>query len=395
MDIVLLLRSRPGFILIVAMNGSSAENFYLDLVSGRKRGVLAGLLRAALAALTVPYRGVMAFRRLWYRAAAKRVEVPVISVGNLTVGGTGKTPLVAFLAGRLVRMNQRPAIVSRGYRKAPGIMGDEAAALRSELPESVLQAESPNRYKAILELLSSRAVSVILLDDGFQHLRVRRDLDILTVDATSPFGHGHLLPRGLLREPVGQARRADIIVITRSELAEERVLEDIRRRLRPHLRPGSLVVHARHTPVGVCLFNSTSPLPSASLEGVGIMAFCGLGNPEAFYETLRRLGARMITTRSFPDHHGYTASDVAALLAEARHLKVRYIITTTKDYAKVASESLAPLWGGGDKSPELGALKIEMDFREGDDCLDQQLRLLVGGQGRPPSSRGARQRCPQ
>ena len=354
-----------------------------------------GLLRAILSMLSLPYRAIMAARRIWYAVAAKRVEVPVISIGNLTVGGTGKTPLVAFLARRLVQVNQRPAIVSRGYRKIAGTMGDEAAALRSELPESVIQVEAPNRYGAILDLLTGRAVSVILLDDGFQHLRVRRDIDILAIDATNPFGHGHLLPRGLLREPVSQASRADIVVITRSDLVEEPKLEQIRRRLQPHLRIGTIIVHARHQPTALCLVEAAAALSPKTLSGIPVMAFCGLGNPQAFYETLRRLGAQLVTTRDYADHHNYTSADVTALLAEARHLNVRYVVTTTKDFAKVASESMAPLWPKDD-GPLLGALKIEMDFREGNDCLDHVLRLLVGGGGpRVPATRDGRPKCPQ
>ncbi len=359
---------------------------------------MATLLRAALWLLSWPYRGVMALRRWWYLAAGRRVEVPVVSVGNLTVGGTGKTPLVAFLARRLVQSAQRPAIVSRGYGRPTGGVGDETAALRSELPETVIQVEAPNRYGAILDLLRDRAVSVILLDDGFQHLRLRRDLDILAIDATNPFGYGHLLPRGLLREPIGQVRRAGVVVITRYDLVEPAALEQIEGRIRSHLRKGALLLHASHQPTGFCPKGATAAMAAESLAGQSVLAFCGLGNPQAFYSTLRRLGADVRATRDYPDHHPYTTSDVDDLLTEARQLGVRYVVTTTKDYAKVAADNMAKLWPEGDDQPTLGALRIEIAFRQGADCLDPALRMLVG---RPPGKkrsmgRGSGQsKCPK
>ncbi|MBN2583922.1 MAG: tetraacyldisaccharide 4'-kinase [Planctomycetes bacterium] len=347
---------------------------YFALVSGRRRGLWAAMLRGLLWAASLPYRAVVAARRAYYRLAARRVDLPVVSVGNLTVGGTGKTPLVVLVVRRLAAMGHRPVIVSRGYKRQHGRTGDEAAALRRELPPMVKQIESSDRYAALCEVVRTEPHDVAVLDDGFQHLRLYRNLDIVAVDATRPFGYGHCLPRGLLREPVSALRRAGVVVITRSDQVDAVALADVERRVQRYLRPGATLLHASHRPTGLLLADGGTA-PMETLRGRPCYAFCGLGNPEAFHRTLADLGAVEAATRDFADHHAYGPADIAAIVEAARAAEAEWIVTTTKDFAKVASDDLVGRWPDAAK---VAAVEIEIVLDEGNEALDDVLRPLVG-----------------
>ena len=191
---------------------------FRDLVSGRKRGVGASLLRAALGAAEIPYAWAMRRRNRRYdarRAAVHRVDATVISVGNLTLGGVGKTPMVLWLAQWLSARSIPLAIVSRGYG-ARGGANDEARELAQRLP-GVPHLQNPDRIAAAEEAIRRHSVRAILLDDAFQHRRIARDLDIVLLDAFEPFGFGHVFPRGTLREPLEGLRRADIVALSRAD----------------------------------------------------------------------------------------------------------------------------------------------------------------------------------
>ncbi len=367
------------------MSDRARQKVYLDLISGRQGGPAAGLERALLSLAALPYRAAMAARRAYWRFAARRVGLPVVSVGNLTVGGTGKTPLVAFLARRLVAMGHRPVVVSRGYKSRPGRVGDETASLRDELPPVVIQIESPDRYTALQRVIGTEPHDVAILDDGFQHIRLRRDLDIVAIDATQPFGFGHCLPRGLLREPVSALRRAHVVAITRSDQVEAGALSRIEARVRRHLPKEGLVLHALHRPTGLLLLNGDSEA-TESLKGQRCFAFCGLANPGAFYRTLADLGADLAATRDFADHHAYSREDIAEIVRAAAGADAQWTVTTTKDFAKVASDELAPAWPA---EVSVAALRVEIALTEGDDARDGLLKDLVGvGESQPVKRRG-------
>jgi tetraacyldisaccharide 4'-kinase len=315
------------------MSDGGARSYYLELVSGRARGAGAACLRGLLACGEVQYRAAMAARRAWYAVAARRVGLPVISVGNLTLGGTGKTPLVAWLARRLVELGRRPVIVSRGYKRVAGRVGDEAAALRLELPETVGQIETPDRVGALRSVVSEKKFDVAILDDGFQHLKLRRDLDLLLIDAMLPFGYGRLIPRGLLREPLSAIGRADAVILTRTDLVAAAELERIEAEVRRHLRPGAPLVRAAHVATHLVGMDGRREAVE-SLCGAAVYAYSGLANPDGFVGTLDGLGARVVGRRDFADHYHYTAADLADIMSAARAAQAR-VVTTTKDLVKV------------------------------------------------------------
>lgn len=309
-----------------------------ELRLARRGGALELLaLPAALFGAVARLRGAC-YDHGWF--VSEHVDAPVVSVGNLSVGGTGKTPAVAWTARELARRGRRPGIASRGYRARPGETSDEALSLARELPDVPHEA-NPRRVEAARALLA-RGCDTVVLDDGFQHRALARDLDLVLVDATRPWGlpvvrEGvppvcALLPRGLLREPPGALARADALVITRADQVAPRELDVLRERL-AELAPGRPIATAEHSPRGLSGLAGGAPAPLSELAGAEVELVSGIGNPEAFERSVRALGAEVAGHRRFPDHHAYVEGDLAGLRGR--------VVTTTKDAVKLAGLAAA------------------------------------------------------
>ncbi len=324
------------------------ESFY-TLVSGRRRGIGPSLLRGLLRIASVPYGwGAGVRNRLfdWGWKPSERVTVPVVSVGNLTLGGTGKTPCVAE-HGR----------------------NDEALVLEKDLP-GVPHLQVADRVALAKTAVEELESEVLVLDDGFQHRRLARDLDVVLVDATEPWGLGYLFPRGLLRESPRGLNRAGVVMLTRCD----QVAEETRARLRQEvsrLAPQAPLVETKHGPVEL-VGNGQQTESLALLSARPVAAFCGIGNPDAFRRTLTDQGAAVCAFRTFPDHHLYSRADVDDLRHWAREQPTDCVVVTTqKDLVKLRLSDLAgrPLW----------ALRIRLQAlaEGGTAALDQQLRSIV------------------
>jgi len=268
----------------------------------------------------------------------KRIDGVVISVGNLTVGGTGKTPMVLWIAQRLLAEDKSVGILTRGYRgkrnsgtkqddsEPPETTSDEVQLLKARLGGGVAFGVGAGRF-AQGHALAERGVQWFILDDGFQHRQLARAVDIVLIDATNPFGGGHLLPAGRLREPRSALARADIIVITRSDHA-------------PAIE--SAVRHDSAAPIFYAKPRFDSIQVANHVEGAGAsldeaqskkaFAFCGIGNPSAFLMDLRDWGFQVVGHSFFRDHHRYTQQDASAIENEARNLGAETLICTEKDY---------------------------------------------------------------
>lgn len=314
------------------------------IVDGTSRGGGAALARVALAGLSLPYGLAVAARNAAYDSGVLPTHpapIPVISVGNLTLGGTGKTPLVAWVARRLLHQGLRPAIVSRGYAARPGERSDEAAELHALVPE-VAHVMNRDRVAGARSAAAAGA-QVAILDDGFQHRRLRRDLDIVAVDATDPFGCDRLFPRGLLREPIRGIRRASVVVLTRATSVDA----DRRREIRMAVtaacggRLAASWVEAEHRPVALRSADGTTQ-PLDQLAGRRIAAFAGIGNPAAFRGTLQSLGAEVASFTGFPDHHPYADTDLDRLAARLP-ADACLAVTTLKDLVKIDRPRLGGL----------------------------------------------------
>jgi tetraacyldisaccharide 4'-kinase len=342
-----------------------ARHRFLALVRGEARGPWPALQRLLLRAASLPYGAAVRLRNLGYRLGwlrFERVPVPVVSVGNLTVGGTGKTPCVEYVARFYRERYLRVAILSRGYGGAGG-PNDEALVLEENLPD-VPHLQGADRVALARTAIEELESEVLVLDDAFQHRRLARDRDLVLVDATEPWGHGYLLPRGLLREPPGSLRRADVVVLTRCDQVEA----GQRRRLRAEvarLAPGVPAVETSHRPVEL-VDAERRAAPLEVLRQGPVAAFCGIGNPGAFRRTLTDQGAVVCAFRTYPDHHPYGRADVEDLRAWARGLPANgLVVTTQKDLVKLRLTRLGdrPLW----------ALRVRLHVEAGQDELDGRL----------------------
>ena len=285
------------------------------------------------------YGGLMRLRAAFYQSRllrGRRLHGIVISVGNLTVGGTGKTPMVLWIAQRLAAEGHHPAILTRGYRGlgktgAPGKTGandqpdaDEVALLRHRLNGRAQFGVGKNRYKNGLALAKDGA-EWFILDDGFQHLALERDADILLLDATDPFGGGGILPSGRLREPRSALARADVVVITRASHAP--AVEAMVRRFTnaPVFTAQMRLEAALRAP------SMKEALSESERRQYKFFAFCGIGNPRAFFDDLRSWGFSVAGRRSFADHHRYSGAEIRDLESAAAAVAANGLICTEKD----------------------------------------------------------------
>lgn len=353
-----------------APSADLARQRFLALIRGQRRGLIPSILRSLLWLACWGYGLAVLLRNLAYARGWKRTHrarVPVISVGNLTVGGTGKTPMVEFVARYYRTYERQVAILSRGYGSDTG-RNDEALVLEENLPDV------PHLQGADRALLAETAVEelesdLLVLDDGFQHRRLERDVDVVLIDATDPWGGGYLLPRGLLREPIASLRRSDAVVLTRCDQVEPGQLDAIYRRMERYTT-GKVVAETSHA--AQALVSATGQEePVDGLRQRPIAGFCGIGNPEAFRRTLTDLGSKLVDFRSYPDHHAYTREDVEALRGHARTLpEDALVVTTQKDLVKLRLEELA--------GRPLRAVRIGLEFRRGQDELERLLGRVLG-----------------
>ena len=326
-----------------------------DILSGRERGAFAATLRGATRLAEPLYGGLMTARNVLFDVGilpSRALPVPVISVGNITAGGTGKTPVVLWLEQRLRATGMRPAILMRGYKRGRAQASDEEEMLRQQLnahsaAPAVVHAQ-PDRVAGGQRVLAEHPdVNVFILDDGFQHRRLRRQFDLVLIDAMNPFGYGHVHPRGLLREPLRGLRRADAFVMTRSD----QVSRDERQRITDILRmwnPTAPVYEARHAHTGVRKPGSANT-PIDELSGRHFFAFAGIANPLAFEQQLSKLPGRFRGRHWFTDHHAYDERDVAAVREQATAAGADLLLTTEKDWAKLArlppaANGTPPIW---------------------------------------------------
>jgi tetraacyldisaccharide 4'-kinase len=342
---------------------------FRDLVSGRKQGWGAGLLRGALRCAAWPYGWGVGWRNRSYdqgRRAIIRVERPVVSVGNLTLGGTGKTPLVAYLARWYRQREVRVSIVSRGYGAGESGTNDEALELEQQLPD-VPHVQDADRVAAAQLAIEELDTQLILLDDGFQHRRLDRDIDLVLLDALDPFGLDYLFPRGMLREPVTSLARADVVALSRSNLIDAAKRDAIRKQVE-RVAPEALWIETSHIPRHL-LNASSQRQPWSYLAGKRVGAFCGLGNPSGFRQTLAHCGLGVVAWREFPDHHRYTREDVTSLTNWGAQERLDALICTHKDLVKLGVDSLGscPLW----------ALAIELEVGEGEEPLSRMLTAML------------------
>lgn len=331
------------------------------LITGQARGPGPSLLRAALTPASWLYGGGVAVVRAAYARAVlprHRFPCPVVSVGNLTWGGTGKTPLTALLAQQVWRRGRRPAILLRGYG------GDEALVLRRLAPDVPVWV-GPDRVASGRQALAAGA-DLLFLDDGFQQWRVARDLDLVLVNGATMAGGGALLPRGTLREPRGALRRADVVIVTKTA-ADGGACEAARARAHTE-HPGVLVMTADYRPVAFEEWPSGRSLALEQLRGQRVGVLSGIGDPDGFEALVRRLGLIPVVTRRFLDHHPYTPAEVAAAVVACRAVGAEWVVTTLKDAVRFPA-------GGSWDPVRAVVLHVAMELQDAGELLQRILSL--------------------
>jgi len=346
---------------------------YLErVVLGEERGFVSWVIRAAMWPLSVVYRiGLSVYLGLYSSGLRRRLQlnVPVVSVGNLTFGGTGKTPAVQAIARMLADSGKRCVVLSRGHGGSasgativsdgrcvlvdPSVCGDEPAMLAESLPGVPVIVGRDRRVTGRLAC-SGFSPDVIILDDGLQYWQLHRELDIIVLDATRPFGSGLLMPMGDLREPISGIARGGAFILTNSSRAADSELAGIRS-LISRLVPDAPVFEANRKPVDLLLCSGELRAVE-SLRGVAVAAFCGIGRPEGFFDLVRDSGAEMIESVAFADHHWYTSDDIKRLSI----IEAEAYITTEKDFARLNADALPPEF-----ARKLHVLRITLEIQDG------------------------------
>lgn len=346
----------------------------------RQRGPLLGACRVALWPPSCLYSAAARLRNVLYDRGllgARSVELPVISVGNITAGGTGKTPFVAWLARFLKLRRRSPAILSRGYGRDREVGIDDENRMLGSLVPGVPVVVNPDRLEGARVAIEAGQADVLILDDGFQHRRIARDLDVVLLDALMPFGGGRQLPLGYLREPVSGLRRAHLVVLTRTDLVTRDRVEELQRRVSRYVDEEN-VVCAAHQPSEVVALRPGGGRQQAELGRLSSgrwAAFCGIGNPEAFRQTLLAQGVELAGLHVYPDHHRYRRADLQALMRAAAARGCEGLVTTEKDAAKVER-----FLGAGAPLPVL-VLRVKMAFTRNTRAVARRVVEAVGAGG--------------
>ncbi|MDP2928053.1 MAG: tetraacyldisaccharide 4'-kinase, partial [Candidatus Omnitrophota bacterium] len=308
-----------------------------NLVTGKIKGPQGVFLRGCLFVFSLVYGAAVVVLAGFYRIKPMRFSAKVISVGNITLGGTGKTTLVEYLSAKLSLAGHKIAVLSRGYKRdsgRPGAqgLGDEPAMLQKNLP-LVRVVVDKNRIRAAQTAIRDYATDTLILDDGLQQWKIFKDLEIVTIDAQNPFGNYRMLPAGFLREPLSALKRADIFVLTQLYSGQE--LGGLTAKLK-RINSRALIVESRHEPKGVSRLDQADELLDHKfLKGKPVAIFSGIGNPEGFQNCVCGLGIKVAKSFRFADHHDYTQADILSIIREAKENNLEAIITTQKDAVKV------------------------------------------------------------
>lgn len=313
------------------------KEYIYNLVTGKIHGPRAAFLRGFLFFLSLVYGLGVVILAFLYRVKPVRLNAKVISVGNITLGGTGKTTFVEYLSKKLISAGNKVAVLSRGYKRdlrRPGAqgMGDEPAMLQRKFPRLFVIVDK-NRVRGAMRAIKEYAADTLILDDGLQQWRIFKDLEIVTINAQDPFGNYSLLPKGFLREPLTALKRADIFVLTQVDLVSDTNL--LAAKLKS-INSRALIVESVHKPVGfVSVDKANEFLTLDALRGKQVAVFSGIGNAQGFESCICALGINIGKAFRFADHHDYVQADIYAIINETKQRNLDAIITTQKDAVKI------------------------------------------------------------
>jgi tetraacyldisaccharide 4'-kinase len=344
---------------------NSLRDYFRLIAEDQQTGILAEFLKPVLNGLSFFYRsGVVLVQALYQKGLLprKRLPFPVISVGNLTWGGTGKTPFVEYLARRVIERRQTPLVLTRGYGT------DEVEQIRAHLP-NVRIGVGKERYQVASGVSQKERIGAAILDDGFQHWKMMRDIEIVTLNALNPFGNGKLLPRGILREPRQALTRATVIVLTHVNLVEAKELEKLRAEIR-QLAPRSALTEAYLEPLFFYRAKRRNRLSVDQLENRRVATFSAVASPRSFQLLLARYGIKPVRNFEFSDHHSFSRKELEEIREVSQKSDVEEIITTEKDFFRSPqsiTEVLDPL-----------ILAARLRIAAGEEILTDRISRLLG-----------------
>jgi tetraacyldisaccharide 4'-kinase len=369
----------------------SLEQFAVDVILERRAGKRAGVLRALLLLLSYLYLGIVTLRLSLFHSHILRshqLGCPVVSIGNLTVGGTGKTPVVEKLARDLTTRGRRIAILSRGYKSVKGRAshatgtscrvvseggailldsknaGDEPFMLAKNL-RGVAVVVDKDRVGCGSHAVNRLGCDLLILDDGLQYLKLHRKFDIVLIDREAPFGNEYLLPRGTLREPPSHLQRATHILITKSDGSDQTALHE---RIRLHNRTAP-IIECRHRPVLVQDLSTGEEFPLSYLQALRAASLSAIASPESFEQGLRRLGVELELTQSFADHHRYSKREIERFLKRCARRGISCVLTTEKDAVRMPRLL--------NQEIPIRYLRIEIEIMKGQEEWERMLEQLL------------------
>jgi len=333
-------------------------------MKGQRNGLLAQLITWALVPFSLVYGlGVFCHRNFYCLRGAYKAPKPVISIGNITVGGTGKTPLVIWLARNLQDKGFKSIILIRGHMPQALKDSDEVDMLNEQMP-LILVLAGVGRVANIVKSRGVLPVDVYIADDAFQHWPLGRDLNIVAIDAGNPFGNGYLLPAGILREPLSALKRAHVFVLTKTDGSSG--IQVLSSKLK-EINPKALIVESRYKSAGVVDVFDASTMPDDFLKEKRVVGFCAIGDPLSFESSLKNSGAKVIQLFTYMDHHVYKKDEIQRMVAFCRLQESQVLVTTHKDAVKL--RILKDLFAG----IRLVYIPIQLEITKGSDEFFQKV----------------------
>lgn len=355
-----------------------------NLATDKYKGVAASIIKFFLFLLSLIYGLLVRIMSFVCRRNSYHAKCKVISVGNITLGGTGKTPLVEYIAKYLKGQGRKIAVISRGYKgfgnrlsvigyrktiehREPdaGSMGDEAFMLQKNLKDVPVVVDA-DRRRGINKAVAEYGVDTVILDDAFQQWRIKKDLEIVVIDAANPFGNRNMIPRGILRQPVSSLKKADIFVLTKTNLNPDTGnLSDFLNRIGPLAD----IIKSVHKPAGLYSMKDNQVINPDILKGKTVTLVCGIGDPGSFKSIISGLNINIGLSFDFRDHHTYSRQDLDAILRASREKSIGIIITTEKDAVKLSAAGCRP-------PAEILVLRVELKITDSNDEKRFNNRLL-------------------
>ena len=343
------------------------RKYLYNLATDKYNGFIARIIKSFLLILSLIYGLIVKILILFYRLFPSRINCKVISVGNITLGGTGKTSLVEYIAKYLKEKGHKVAILTRGYKRKINTMGDEPSMLAMNLKDVVVTVDT-NRIMAAKKAIKDYSIDSVILDDGFQQWKIKKGLEIVTIDATNPFGNRYLLPRGILREPLSSLRRADIFVLTKTNLNPDII--DLKYFLE-QINPKAIIFTAEHRPIGFYEINQNNVLLDRNtLKGKTVTLISGIGDPDSFENLIVSMGINIGLSFRFPDHYNYTQKDLAKISTASREKNIDTIVTTEKDAVRLYNLQLKTY------NLQLLILRIELVITKDEEKFQHRLLSL-------------------